>query len=461
MLIRKISVSLLIILCFDSNLVWAGKIYEFRLENGLKLLVKADHRAPVVVSQVWYKVGASYEQTGKTGLSHMLEHMMFKGTKKHPAGEFSQIMAMQGARENAFTSRDFTAYFQTLEKSRLPISFELEADRMRHLVLSEAEFAKERQVVLEERLLRVEDEPNSLLAEHFNAVAFQTSPYQNPVGGWKQDIENYQLVDLQAWYDHWYAPNNAIVVVAGDVEPQAVLTLAKHYFGELKPNQSQPLEVRQEVEQLGIKRLTVKRPAKLPYLLMGYKVPGLKTLPPENRWEAYALEVLAHVLDGGDSARLSRHLIRGQEIATSLYASYNITARLTDLFTFGGIPTTQHTVVELEQAIRAQVDQLKTTLVTPEELARVKIQTRSATVYEKDSLFYQAMEIGILETVGLGWRLADDYLDNIRAVTPEQVQAVTRKYLVDDRLTVGVLEPLPLVDALATPVTIQSTALSQ
>lgn len=455
MFFNKYLYNLLIVLCFSPNLLVAGTISEFVLDNGLKLLVKEDHRAPVVVSQVWYKVGSSYECLGKTGLSHMLEHMMFQGTEKHPAGEFSQIMAINGASENAFTSQDYTAYFQTLEKSRLAISFELEADRMRHLLLLEEEFAEEHNVVLEERLLRTEDNPNSLLHEYFNATAFQTSPYQNPIIGWRNDIEHYQLVDLQRWYKRWYAPNNATVVVAGDVEPQAVLALAQQYFGVLKPSQLNPPAVHAEVKQLGVKRIVVKRPAKLPYLLMGYKVPVLKTLSPENRWEAYALDILASILDGGNSARLSRHLIRGQEIATTVYASYDLTARLTDLFTFGGIPTATHSVVELEQAIKEQITQLQTTLISAEELERVKIQARSSTIYEKDSLFYQAMEIGILETVGLDWRLAENYLQYIQDITPEQVQTVARQYLVEDNLTVGVLEPLPLSDELGHPTTTQ------
>jgi zinc protease len=451
--LKKILYHLLIILCLNPNLLIAGETHEFMLDNGLKLLVKTDHRAPVVVSQVWYKVGSSYEHLGKTGLSHMLEHMMFQGTEHHPAGEFSQIMAVNGARENAFTSQDYTAYYQILEKSRLAISFELEADRMRHLLLSEEEFAKEHKVVLEERLLRTEDNPNSLLYEHFNATAFQTSPYQNPVVGWRNDIENYQLADLQNWYEHWYAPNNATVVVVGDVEPQAVFTLAKQYFGGLKPSQLIPPDKHEEIKQLGVKRVIVKRPAKLPYLVMGYKVPVLKTLSPENYWEAYALDVLTNILDGGESARFSRYLTRGQEIATSVYASYDMTARLTDLLTFGGVPTANHSIEELEQAIKKQINQLQTTLVTPEELERVKIQARSSTVYEKDSLFYQAMEIGVLETVGLDWRLTERYLEKIEAVTPEQIQTVARKYLIEDNLTVGILEPLPLNDELGHPTT--------
>jgi zinc protease len=432
------------ILCYFGVGVMAEEVHEFTLDNGLKLIVKEDHRAPVVVSQVWYQVGGSYEPQGKTGLSHMLEHMMFKGTEKHPLGEFSRIMAVNGARQNAFTSVDYTAYFQTLEKSRLPISFEMEADRMRHLVLTEEEFAKERQVVTEERRMRVEDRPTSLLFEHFNATAYQTSPYQNPIVGWMSDIQNYTLADLQAWYQRWYAPNNATVVVVGDVNPKEVLALAKQYFGPLKPSELTPPMPRPEVEQLGIKRITVKRPAKLPYLLMGYKVPSLSTISDENRWEIYALEVLAYLLDGGNSARFSKHLVRGQQIAASANAGYDPFSRLEELLTFSGIPTPQHTVADLEAALREQVQQLQTTLVDEAELERVKIKLRASQVYELDSQFYQGMKIGMLETVGLDWQVFESYLDNIKAVTAEQVQAVARKYLIDDHLTVAVLEPQPL-----------------
>jgi zinc protease len=200
----------------------APGVHEFMLDNGMKLIVKPDHRAPVVVSQVWYKVGSSYEHDGITGVSHVLEHMMFKGTKKHGPGEFSRIIAENGGRENAFTSRDYTAYFQSLEKSRLPVAFELEADRMRNLRLDADEFAKEVRVVMEERRLRTEDNAQALTYEQFNATAFINSPYRNPIIGWMDDLEGMALEDLQRWYERWYAPNNAVLVVAGDVDPEAV-----------------------------------------------------------------------------------------------------------------------------------------------------------------------------------------------------------------------------------------------
>ena len=213
------------------------KVSEHVLGNGLKVLVKEDHRSPVAVSQVWYKVGSSYEPGGITGISHMLEHMMFKGTDKHAPGEFSRIIAENGGEENAFTGTDYTAYFQTMEASRLAVSFELEADRMRNLHLLPDELKKELQVVTEERRMRTDDNPQAKMQEHFNAMAYTNSPYKNPVIGWPSDIENYKVEDLQAWYQRWYAPNNATLVVVGDVQPKAVFALAEKYFGPLKPSE--------------------------------------------------------------------------------------------------------------------------------------------------------------------------------------------------------------------------------
>jgi zinc protease len=421
-----------------------AEVHEFKLDNGLTLLVKEDHRAPVVVSQVWYKVGSSYEQEGHTGISHVLEHMMFKGTEKYGPGEFSKIMAANGARENAFTSSDFTAYYQILEKSRLPVSFEMEADRMRYLSLREEDFLKEVKVVMEERRMRTEDKPTSLTYEVFKATAFQTSPYQNPIIGWMQDLKNLTLADIMDWYRRWYAPNNAIVVVVGDVTPQAVLALAKQHFSPLQAVEQKPPVYRPEVKQLGIKRVTVKRPAEISYLLMGYKVPVLATADADNTWEPYALELLSWVLDGDSSSRLTKHLVRGQEIASSIGAGYDLYSRLDDLFLFSGVPTQQSDVKQLEQALRAEIEAVKTTPVTAAELARIKTQLLASKIYERDSLAYQAQQIGMLASTGLDYKLADVYVERLNAITPAQVQAVAQKYLIDEGLTVAVLEPQPM-----------------
>lgn len=417
-------------------------VHEYKLDNGMQLIVKENHRAPVVVSQIWYRIGSSYEHTGQTGISHVLEHMMFKGTAKHPAGEFSRIIAENGGSENAFTGRDYTSYFQQLEKSRLPVAFELEADRMRHLQLPPKEFKKERQVVMEERRMRTEDKPSALTYEQFMATAFQVNPYHNPVIGWMDDIRHITVGDLRKWYHTWYSPNNATLVVAGDVQPDKVYALAKKYFGPIKPSVLPHEKPRKEPEQMGERRIIVKRPAELPVILMGYKTPVLRTV--DKPWKAYALEVLANILDGGDSARLSRDLIRGKQLAAGASAGYDLLARHNSLLTLQGTPAEGHTIKELETALKKEIARLRDTLVSQDELERIKAQVTASKVYQMDSVFYQAMQIGMLETVGLDWRESERYVERVNAITPEQVREVAREYLTDDHLTVAVLEPQPM-----------------
>lgn len=420
----------------------AAPVHEFTLANGLKVLVREDHRAPVVVSQVWYKVGSSYEPSGLTGISHLLEHMMFKGTPDVPGGEFSRIIAANGGNQNAFTSHDYTAYFQTLEKDRLEISFRLEADRMRHLLLKPEDVTKEVQVVAEERRLRTDDQPEALTQEQFLAAAYVTSPYRHPIIGWMQDIQAISPDDLRRWYQQWYAPNNATLVVVGDVDPAQVRALAEKHFSPLPASAPTPLKPAVEVPQQGERRIMVKTPAEVPYVTLGYKAPTLKTATED--WEPYALAVLEGILDGGASARLSRNLIRGGQVAADADAGYSPTSRLDELFVLAGNPAPGRTNAELEQALRTEVARLREELVSADELARVVAQVVAADVYQQDSMFYQGMRLGILETVGLGWNKLDDYVQRIQAVTPEQVREVARKYLTDDRLTVAILEPLPL-----------------
>ena len=418
------------------------KVSERVLTNGLKVVVKEDHRSPVVVSQVWYKVGSSYEPGGITGISHMLEHMMFKGTDKHPAGEFSRIISENGGEENAFTGQDYTAYFQTMEASRLAVSFELEADRMRHLHLLADELKKELQVVTEERRMRTDDSPQAKMQEHFMSAAYSNSPYKHPVIGWPADIANYTVDDLQAWYQRWYAPNNATLVIVGDVQTADVFALAEKNFGDLKPSELKALKPQTEIEQLGVRKVKVKVPAKLPSVLMGYKVPVLKTAEQES--EAYALEVLAGVLDGGSSARLSSGLVRGKQIAVAAGAGYSLTTRLQNLFELEATPAEGKTVADLETALKDEITKLQTDLVTNDELQRIKAQVLAGDVYQRDSNFYQAMQLGMLETVGLGWQKADEYVAKVNQVTAEQVRDVARKYLIEDHLSVAYLDPQPI-----------------
>lgn len=416
------------------------QIQEYKLSNGMTVIVRPDHRSPVIASMVWYRIGSSYEELGTTGVSHVLEHMMFKGTTRYPAGEFSRIIALQGGRENAFTSRDYTAYFQQLAADRLPIALELEADRMRNLRLQEADFKTELQVVMEERRLRTDDNPVALALERFNTVAYPLSPYRNPVIGWIDDLSALTIADLRLWYQRWYAPNNATLVVAGDVEPEAVLALAERYFGSIParalPKPHKPLALTAP----GSRRLEVSLPAQLPYLTISYQTPSMATA--EEDWEPYALTVLAGVLDGGDSARLTSELVRGSEVAAGIGADYSAIARLGSQFSFRGYPSQGRTLDDLETAVLQQIERIRKDGISAEELKRAQNQTIADHLYQLDSIFYQAMQIGMLETTGIGWRVLLDYEDRIRAITTEQVQEVAKRYLSEPRRAILHLNPI-------------------
>ncbi|MDH5444322.1 MAG: insulinase family protein [Gammaproteobacteria bacterium] len=424
----------------------SAQVHEYKLRNGLKLLIKEDHRAPVVVAQIWYKVGSSYEHNGITGVSHVLEHMMFKGSEKFEPGEFSKIIAANGGRDNAFTAKDYTAYFQQLEASRLAISFEMEADRMRNLTLPLEEFKKEVEVVMEERRMRTEDKPRSKTYEQFYAAAFTSNPYGQPIVGWMNDLKNMQVDDLQNWYEKWYAPNNATLVVVGDVNPKEVYKLAQRHYGNLKPSYNiKPLKPRQEPKQNGPRYVKVKAPARLPYVLMGYKVPVIKTA--EQEWEPYALEVLSGVLSSGASSRFDKKLLREKQIVAQASSGYSLYARQSELFVLDATPAAGKTVQQVIDAIKDELELLKTTSVSQQELDRIKAQVVASKVYEKDSLFYQAMQLGTLETVGLGWQRMDEYADKVRAVTAEQVMQVAKKYFIENSLTVAELVPVSMQQA--------------
>jgi len=430
-----------------THLAAAGsQVHEKVLDNGLKVLMKPDHRAPIITSQVWYKVGSSYEHGGVTGISHVLEHMMFgmtfKGSKRLAPGEFSHIIAENGGDENAFTGRDYTAYYQILAKDRLEVAFELEAERMHNLTLPEEKFAKELEVVKEERRWRTEDAPESLTFEQFNATAYEASPYRIPIIGWADDLEHLQVGDLREWYRRWYAPNNATLVVVGDLEPERVFRLAEKHFGPVKPRQVLPPKPRGEPAQRGEKRIRVKVPAKELYLILGYKATALGH--GGEPWEPYALEMLASVLDGGSSARFSRELVRGTRVAASAGADYSLFTRLPGMFLIDGTPAKGRTLKALERAFRAQVERVQRELVTVSELKRIRTQVVAHKIYKQDSVFYKAMRLGLLESVALGWPLLEQYVEHLRRVTPEQIRAVARKYLVKDRLTVALLEPQPM-----------------
>ena len=414
------------------------------LANGLKVIVKEDHRAPVVVSQVWYRAGSEDEHNGTTGVAHVLEHMMFKGTKQVPSGNFSKQIAAAGGRENAFTNRDHTAYFQTLERSKLALALKLEADRMQNLVLSKAEFDKEIEVVRNERRWRTDDQPHGQVYEQFMSTAFQSHPYRWPVIGWMNDLENMKVEDARTWYHTWYAPNNAVLVVAGDVQAEAVFKLAQKYFGALKVKALPVQKPQDEPAQTGVRRVVVKAPAKLPYLLMGWKAPVIRDAAKDS--EPYALEMLSGVLSANTAARLPTALVRELQIAVDVDSGYDSVQRGPGIFIIDATPSEGKSVAELEASIRTELDKLKREGISAEELNRVKAQVIASQVYQRDSVFYQAMQIGEMETAGLGYRAIDTRIEKLKAVTVEQVRDAAKKYLIDDTLTVATLDPQPLDD---------------
>lgn len=446
--VRSVVCSLVFLLIFSAQGVMTvafANPHKFKFENGLKLIVKEDNRSPVVVSLLMYQAGSIDELNGVTGVAHVLEHMMFKGTEKVPGGEFSKRIAAAGGRDNAFTSRDYTGYFQQLHKDHLELVIELESDRMHNLRLTEAEFAKEINVVMEERRLRTDDQARSLMFEKMMAVAYQSHPYKRPVIGWMNDLENMTVHDAQQWYDQWYTPNNAILVIAGDVEAKEVKSLVQKHYGVIPQRAVLAIDERKpqtEPPQLGIKRISVKAPAEMPYLIMGYHTPVISDT--QNDWEPYALEMLGGILDGHASARLNKSLVRDLRIANSAGASYSATGRGSGMFFLSGTPSPGNTVEELEQAMRAEIKKVIEEKVTDAELNRVRAQVVAGHVYQLDSIFAQAMQIGRLEGVGLSFRDIDVMLEKLKAVTADQIRTVAEKYFNDDQLTVAVLDPQPL-----------------
>ncbi|MBA4697543.1 MAG: insulinase family protein [Legionella sp.] len=416
-----------------------GQVQAFTLENGFNIRVKEDHRAPVAVSMIWYRVGSSDEPFGITGVSHALEHMMFKGTPLHPRGVFSKTIAALGGQENAFTHYDYTAYFEKIASNQLATVFELEADRMEHLLLDETEFKHEMKVIKEERRLRTDDNPHALTLERYMAAAHLSAPYQHPVIGWMSDIDQMQVNTVRDWYHRFYTPSNATLVVVGDVKAQDVYELAKKYFGGIKGRELISRKYIQEPPILGKKSVEVTAPAQLPLVFFGYSVPSAAQAT--TTWEPYALEILAAALAGGDSARLSQNLMSKNHIASSFDVHYNLYSQYTTEFMLLGMPSPTHTVKELKAAMLKEIDRLKKQPLTKEELHRVKTQLIAQKTFEKDSLFGQAMEIGLVETVGLGYNVAEKYLDAIQRITPHQLQEVAQRYFQVNRETEALLIP--------------------
>ena len=413
----------------------AFPIVETTMPNGLRVIIQEDRRFPVAALQVWYRVGSRDEIPGFTGMSHLLEHMMFKGTPRFGPKAFSRIISENGGRENAMTSRDFTMYFTLLAPDRLPLALELEADRMRNLLLDPEELRREREVVKEERRSNAEDDPRGAFMEEVQAVAFTAHPYRLPTVGWMADIAGIRRADLLEYYRTYYAPNNAILVIVGDVSAAEVLPRVQELFGSLPPGPSPPRTRAVEPPQRGDRRVIVRREVQFPSLLVAYHVPNL-TQP-----DGFALEVLRSVLADGRSARWVRDFVYRRQVALEVDVDYDSLSVDPGLFTVSGTASPAGKIEALEAGLLAELERVKSEGISPEELRQAQDRLETRTILRQDSAFAQGMLLGQYELLG-SWQLRDTYVRGIRAVTAEDIRRVASRYLTPENRTVGLLLPM-------------------
>jgi zinc protease len=412
----------------------ALEVKEYRLGNGLKVLIIEEHKAPVATFQVWYRIGSRDEPAGKSGLSHLLEHMMFKGTSKCGPTVFSRIVQKNGGTDNAYTTKDYTVYFELFSSDRIELSIGLEADRMQNLTIDPKEMLSERSVVMEERRLRYEDDAQSSLFEEVVAAAFKVQPYQRPVIGWMSDIKSIERDDLYSYYKTYYSPDDAVIVIVGDVNADEIIEKVSHSFGDIPPETSRKKFSSTEPEQRGEKRVLLKKEAELPYILIAYHTPSF---PNED---SYALDVLSLILSGGKSSRLYQSLVYEKKISISASADYSGFNNDPYLFFFSATASPGRSIKDVEESLYAEIEKIKTESPSEREIQKAKNQIESSFIMEQDSIYMQAMKYGMFEMLG-GWRLIDRYLEGIRKVTPEDVVMVAKKYLKEDNRTVGILIP--------------------
>jgi zinc protease len=423
---------------------YSERVREHTLSNGMKIILLEDHKARVGVLQIWYRVGSRNERLGKTGLSHLLEHLMFKGTEKIGPEEYSRIIKRNGGNENAFTSDDSTTYFATLASDRLHVAVELEADRMHNLQFDETHFSPELNVVMEERRLRTDNNPVAKLFEELKSVAFTAHPYQWPVIGWMNDLRLATREDALSYYRQHYSPGNAFAVCVGDFDSDELMATLEKWFGVVPAAPLPPPVYAVEPPQEGERRTVLRREAHLPFVAIAYHVPNLRSA------DAYALDLLSQILAGGKSARLYHDLVYQRRLARSAEAGYDLTSVDPGLFYLYGQPLPGKPVEQLEQELLAHIERLQEKPVTERELEKALNGIEAAFVLAQDSLFYQGMLLGQYEIAG-NWRRLDDYLPAVRAVTAADIQRVASYYLTADNRTVAVLDPLPVPPGHAVP----------
>src|SRR5882724_11378720 len=407
----------------------AATVVAATLDNGLRVLLLEDHRSPIVTVQTWYRVGSRNEARGATGIAHFLEHLMFRGTAANGPGVFARLVERNGGQDNAFTSQDVTSYYVNIAADRLDLVLGLEADRMHNLALDPTIITSEREVVIEERRTRTEDDPGGALGEEVSATAFRAHPYGQPIIGWMADIRRITPEEIRAVYRTYYVPNNALLVVVGDFKADEALAKIRTAYGAIPRGAAPPPVLAVEPVQNGERRVTVQRPAELPIVYVGYPVPN------QTSADAPALEVLSVVLSGGRSSRLYRHLIHERQLALEAGGDYSYFSLDPNLFWFYATPLPGQTPETLEKELLGEMTRLKKEPVGDEELKRAKNQIEAGFVFQDDSVHKRATLLARFELIG-GFALKDQYLDKIRAVTAADLQRVAQRYFTADKKNV-------------------------
>ena len=414
----------------------ADTVVAATLDNGLRVLLLEDHRSPIVTVQMWYRVGSRNELRGATGIAHFLEHLMFRGTAKYGPGAFARLVERNGGQDNAFTSQDVTSYYVNIAADRLDLVLDLESDRMHNLQLDPKIIASEREVVIEERRTRTEDDPGGALGEEVSALAFRAHSYGQPIIGWMLDIRRITPDEIRSFYKTYYVPNNAILVAAGDFKAAEVMTKVKAAFGPIPRGAAPPPVLAVEPPQNGERRVIVQKPAQLPIVYIGYPVPHHASA------DAPALEVLSVILAGGRSSRLYRDLVHERQLALEAGGDYSYFSIDPSLFWFWATPLPGQTAETLEKELLGQMQRLSREPVSDVELTRAKNQIEASFVFQEDSIHRRASLLARFELIG-GYAQKDKYLDLIRAVTAADLQRVARAYFQDEKKNVGILLPKP------------------
>lgn len=417
-----------------------AEVSDFTLANGLEVVVIPDHRAPIVTHMVWYKAGSADEAPGKSGIAHFFEHLMFKGTKNHPPGEFSARVAEIGGQENAFTTDDYTAFFQQVDPSALETMMSYEADRMRNLVLTDDVIGPERNVIMEERRMRVDNNPQAILGEELDATLFLNHPYRFPVIGWMHEIARLNRADATAFYDRYYAPNNAVVVVAGDVTADTVRKYAEETYGKVARGQDLPPRVRPSEPEHHTKRTVTLADPRIgvPSFQTLWIVPSYHSAKPG---EAEALDLLAEILGGGVRSRLYRDLVVAKGIASSVGAYYQGTMLDPSKFAVYGAPIGTAHLEDVQKAVDAEVARIASEGVSEDELEKAKKRFVRGMIFARDSQGGMARLYGSTLATGGTVEDVEKWPDRINAVTADQVKAVAARYLVPDISVTGYLLP--------------------